>query len=100
MARGPGGRAVGPRHRLDRVGHGPVAPRRLAAAADLRPRLADRGVGPADRAPDRNVPDLLLGPDPRRPGTGPADADFAVPTFEFFAFWGKHVLIVWGAVFW
>jgi hypothetical integral membrane protein (TIGR02206 family) len=22
------------------------------------------------------------------------------PTFEFFAFWGKHVLIVWGAVFW
>jgi hypothetical integral membrane protein (TIGR02206 family) len=22
------------------------------------------------------------------------------PTFEFLAFWGKHLLIVWGAVFW
>jgi len=22
------------------------------------------------------------------------------PTFEFFAFWGKHLLLVWGAVFW
>jgi hypothetical integral membrane protein (TIGR02206 family) len=24
----------------------------------------------------------------------------AFPTFEFFAFWGKHLLIVWGAVLW